>query len=412
MALSDLTRHGIIVPAWAARLGHATAGRAWRYRDVFGDQELVLVSFRYDSTEHAILVETAACPSAQVRRAHLSVTVEELRRRIEAATDADGNPMSLEEIPLQRAHAVLDGALGRPHPDCEPETLTWLPIVRDRMSALPEAQPHERMAFTDADREAAVQAFLADTEPSAGTRPDVLAFWARVLTGYTAITDSPPTRVGPVWLGPAVIAWTAWAAQQERLPPGAAARLAARVAEIEPTFDRTYDDPDAAAARSYLTDVAAAVANARDLERTRSLRAHAVPTPDQRPPETRTLHAGDPEHRRRILSEELRRWQLGPDLSEHAWSDALTRVSDQLWHQDPPDLGEAARRYLDREGADPDLLGDLTELAVDHHDDEAERFLPRPVPGSRTPKDYERPGQRPGRSAVEALSAYSNTAQL
>jgi hypothetical protein len=47
MALGDLARRGVPLPAWREWLGEVVPGKAWRYRDVFGDQEAVLVSFSY-----------------------------------------------------------------------------------------------------------------------------------------------------------------------------------------------------------------------------------------------------------------------------------------------------------------------------------------------------------------------------
>jgi hypothetical protein len=58
-------------------------------------------------------------------------------------------------------------------------------------------------------------------------------------------------------------------------------------------------------------------------------------------------------------------------VSTQDWLDALTQVSDQLWHDDPPEVGQAVLRYLDGDGPEPGLLDDLAELAIEHAGDSA-----------------------------------------
>ena len=391
MALSDLARHGIRPPAWRERLGDVTPGRAWRYRDVFGDQEAVLVTFCYDDAEHGILVETATCPAPSVRMVYLSTTVAQLRNVLQQSADETGEQRAMEEITLQQARAALVDTVWQPHRDTPPESLAFLPIVRRRVERLPEPEHTDHVRYTRADRAAAVEAFLAATAPPPGVDGDVLRFWAQVLAGCTATGGSAPTRIGPVWLGCvlgehvprtfeltaaqraglgcAVTAWAGWAARQRGLPDAAVDQLAARIAEIDQKFDAVYTDPDLTPMRCYVSDVAAVTADGGDLRRVFALRAHAVPIPDRRPPTGRSLLASDPVERRRILADELESWELSKDLSALDWFDALVSVSDQLWNQDPPELAQAVLDYLDGDGSDGDLLGDLTELAVDYGGD-------------------------------------------
>jgi hypothetical protein len=96
-----------------------------------------------------------------------------------------------------------------------------------------------------------------------------------------------------------------------------------------------------------------------------------VPTPDRRPPATRSLLASDPNQRHTILAATLQSWRLPRELSTQDWSDALTRISDQLWNQEPSELAPAVVDYLSVTGPDEQLLGDLVELAVDHQGDNA-----------------------------------------
>jgi len=82
------------------------------------------------------------------------------------------------------------------------------------------------------------------------------------------------------------------------------------------------------------------------------------------------LLACDPADRRKILEAELESWELSAGLSVEDWSSALAMVSDQLWNREPPELAEAVADYLE-EGPDGGLLGDLTEIAVEHAGDAA-----------------------------------------
>ena len=393
MALSDLARHGVRPPPWGERIGEVTPGRAWRYCDVFGDQEAVLATFRYDDVEHAILVETVNCPTPRVRAVHMSTTAAQLRAVLEKSAGEAGERRVMQEISLAQARAGLQQAVwSQPHRGAEPDSLVFLPIARRRVERLPEPEPVNGAGYTKADRAAAVEEFLA-TDPLPGTAGGVLRFWAEVLAGYTATNASAPTRIGPVWLGhaledhvprifeltaaqrsglvPAVTAWARWAAGKQGLPDAAVDRLTERVTEIDERFDAVYSDPDLVPLRCYLSDVAAVTADSEDLLRAFTLRAQAVPLPHLRPTESRPLLASDPLQRRRILADDAEEWGPNEDVSTQDWLDALTQVSDQLWHDDPPEVGQAVLRYLDGDGPEPGLLDDLAELAIEHAGDSA-----------------------------------------
>jgi hypothetical protein len=394
MAMSDLARAGVRWPGWRDRLGDVTPGRAWRYRDVFGDQEALLVTFGYDGhAEHGLLVEITTCPEPSVRLVYLSTTVEELHAVLRESADGAGGRRVMDEISLVQAAATLAATALRPHRDARPEELVFLPVVQDRLERLPEPEPVPRKEYTREDRAAAVEAFLAETPVPDGVDAAGLRFWARVLAGYTAVSGSPPTRIGPAWLGyalgehvprtfalsaeqraglvPAVTAWARWAARRRDLPEAAAAQLAARVLEIDEKFDKAYADSDLGPIRCYLSDVVAITADGAELSRTLAIRSHAVPLPEHRPPAVRSLHASDPAQRRRILVAVLESWGLAADQSKEDWLAALTSVSERLWNEEPAELAEAVVRYLEGTRADPGLLGDLTELAVQHSGDEA-----------------------------------------
>jgi hypothetical protein len=223
----------------------------------------------------------------------------------------------------------------------------------------------------------------------------VLRFWAEVLAGYTAVTRSAPTRVGPIWLhhaivdhvpttfeltpaqraglAPAVTAWATWAAGEQGLPGSVVAQLAQRISDIDASLDAVYADPDLAPIRCYLSDVASCTADGEDLIRAVQLRTLAVPLPHQRPESMRGLLAADPAQRRQILAEYVKAW--GPpddDYTDEEWVDALSLVADQLWYDDPPEVGRCVLRYLDSEPPeDADVLGDLAKHAIKYASDRA-----------------------------------------
>ena len=55
-ALADFTADDIYPPGWVTSIGKPTPGRAWRQYDVFGENEVVAVTFSYSGAEHALLV--------------------------------------------------------------------------------------------------------------------------------------------------------------------------------------------------------------------------------------------------------------------------------------------------------------------------------------------------------------------
>ncbi len=205
MALHELTGRGVALPAWYELLGQASPGRAWRSRDVFGDQQAVLVTFCYGDAEHAILVELLECPTPRVRRARLSASVAQLHEAAAgAAADLDGGQL-LQAISLERAAAALGPAVHRSHADADAdadrETRGLLPIVRRRLDRLPEPEQAGQTGYTKADRAGAVERFLAEAGTVPGADRAVVRFWAEVLAGYTATGAAAPTRVSPLWLG-------------------------------------------------------------------------------------------------------------------------------------------------------------------------------------------------------------------
>jgi hypothetical protein len=236
-----------------------------------------------------------------------------------------------------------------------------------------------------------VAAFLSDTSTPAGMNDTVLGFWARVMAGASAVHPVAPTHVSPDWLDylleqfvpqtielpeavqaglrPAVTAWVCWAAGQRSLPAEALEALTARVIELDEAFGPIYADPEMIALRCYLRDVVTTTVDGDDLRRALRLRATAVPLPRDRQPEDRHLLGSEPDLRQRILASVLASWHL-PPVDKQQWSYTLHRVSARLWNGEPDELVTAVADYLLTEGTDELLLGDLTELAIEHTSDE------------------------------------------
>ena len=53
--LARLTAAGIYPPEWVTEVGKPVPVRAWRRYDVFGDDEVIAVTFRYGEAEHGIV---------------------------------------------------------------------------------------------------------------------------------------------------------------------------------------------------------------------------------------------------------------------------------------------------------------------------------------------------------------------
>lgn len=229
---------------------------------------------------------------------------------------------------------------------------------------------------------------------------ETLRFWAEVMVGFTALHACAPTRIGPLWvkaifalhvpgtfelslaqrtaLLPAVTAWTAWPARREGLPAAGISQLGALLVEIDTTYDAVQDDPKWVPIRCYLSDTVVLTRDCENLRRVLLRRSQAVPLPSQRPPTARTLLASDPAQRRQILLDIVQDEQEGQEYEFNSgfenWRDAYLKISDDLWTDASPELGQMVLAYLDDGGADPYLLSALAELALEYPGD-PEGFL-------------------------------------
>jgi hypothetical protein len=410
MALGDLTRCGVPMPGWRDRLGGVLPGPAWRFLDRYGEQRAVLATFCYGETPHSFLAMTNPWPATHVLTARVLRSAGDELRRLTAQNieQRGGGPVVQEPMTPQELRGNLQAAVYRVPGDLTLESQIALEILRQRLNTLPppaRTPNHPRTAETGpqppeqpddaararANRDAAVAAFLSTTSPEAEVDHAVLRFWAQVMAGATAVCQAAPTHVSPAWLDylleqytpqtielsaaqraglrPAVTAWARWATGQRRLPAEALDTVTARIIELDESFDSAYTDPTTIALRCYLRDVVATTVDGDDLRRTFLLRTTAVPMPRDRQHEYQHLLASEPDQREQLLAGVLTSWDL-PEDSEPQWSNALHRVSAQLWNGEPSELTTAIADYLLSVGSDQFLLADLAELAVEHAADE------------------------------------------
>src|SRR5579859_233977 len=387
--LGRLTQAGVYPPDWVTEAGKPVPGRAWRRYDVFGDHEVVAVTFSYGEAEHAIVaqVDLTGFPTAVM----VGVTTNPADV-IEGITRDDDEFERVEPIGLAEARRRLEEPLDRceadPVPGTSPDTLVFLPVMRARVRRLPGGDGLPIPSFTAADRKAAVDEFLSSPLAAEAVAADEAAtrFWAEVLTGYSShVPNEPPGQVGPrklthILLGhvpniftltpvqrqhlePAVTAWTRWSAARRGLDDKATARLTERLPGVFSRFDQAYDDDAAALGRSYLADLAAGDTDVPWLAARVGVRMFALPMPE--PGEAVSLtDADDPQARRAMTEAEFADCTPRGGMTRDQFMSAVHRVISELWDDDPPETFAAAR-VLFSEGLDRhDVIHALAERAA------------------------------------------------
>jgi hypothetical protein len=379
-ALAELTGDGVYPPEWVTGIGKPVPGQAWRVYDVFGDRESVVVTFSYPGeTEHALLagVDLAGLPSASVvgvtsDAAGLLKTIRdavEPFERFDEISLADARRRI--EVPL--AHAGEDQGI-----ELDLASVMQVPIARSRVRRLPSGDAGAVSVYTAADRAAAVDEFLRGPQAAEAGNPEVARFWAEVLTGYSSrLPGEPPALVGPLKLAAmllghtastftlsaaqregleaAVSAWVRWTAVRRDLDEAAAERLLTKLPEILDEFQTAYDDPDSAAARAYVRDVAASDMDVAWLAGCRTRREFAVPPPWDRDPGVAPADATDPAGRAVLTAYEFASCTPEGPAGEKFMA-AAKRVVEELWHDDPAETWQAAERLLARGETPHDVL--------------------------------------------------------
>lgn len=366
--LQEHTDEGVYPPDWVTGVGRPAPRRAWRSCDVFGDLEYIVVSFGYGEAEHAILV---GIDMTITRPAVIFLTVsDDTDKLIEIVRD---RPFErFEEITLAEARRRVERPLASADADLDPDTnessFTVLPVARSRVRRLPADAGLTPVEYTAADRTAAVADFLRGPEAGSAGPAEEARFWAEVLTGYSGrVPGEPPGQVGPDKLSemllshvastftltdaqrenlvPAVTAWVRWAAHRQGLDEAATARVLEHLPKVLENFGPAYDDPDVAVARTYVRDLAASDADVAWLADCRERRELAVPPAGEAVLAGDPLDAGDPQHRRLIALAEFGMCDTG-GVPREEFRQAVRRVLEELWHDDPPATWQRARKLL------------------------------------------------------------------
>ena len=383
-ALADLTGDGIYPPEWVSGIGKPATGQAYRGRDTFGDDEVILVTFSYADAEHALLVTLDLAELPTVVSVSLTTDVPRLLKFFE---DGDQLIERLEPITLSEARRRMEVPLAKaghdPDVELDTPTLLALPLARSRVRRLPTPEPGAAVTFTAADRAAVVDDFLRSPEAEGAGDADVARFWAQAITGYSSrVADEPPAQVGRHRLGaallvyvpttftlspghidgmrPAVTAWARWTARRQGLDEAATETLMTHLATVLGGFQGAYDDPDNVAARGYVRDIAMPDADAAWLADCRARRELAAPLPEDRDPDDGAVDPAGPDGRAVLVASEFGTCDLeGADTGE--FLAAASRVVEELWHDDPPATWQAGKSLLAK-GHDPhDVIHLLAE---------------------------------------------------
>jgi hypothetical protein len=368
-ALAEYTDGGVYPPGWVTDIGKPVPGQAWRSYDVFGDEELIVVTFAYGDAEHAMLV---AIDRTILPAAGMVAIAPDPAKLLETIHGRDEPFQRLEQISLAEARRRIEAPLARADEDLDPEfdglSFVCLPVARSRVRRLPAEEPAEAVLYTAADRAAAVADFLRSPQAAEAGDVDDARFWAEVLTGYSSrVPGEPPAQVGPHKLAamllshvastftlsaaqreslqPAVTAWTRWAAGRQGLDEAAVAHVLDHLPKVFDNFDSAYDDPHNVVARGYTRDLATSDVDVAWLMEFFARRVFAAPLPAERDPGVAALDATDPDHRAVIVVSEFA--MCDPrGVTREGFVDAAKRLAEELWHDDPPATWQTAKRLL------------------------------------------------------------------
>jgi hypothetical protein len=365
--LAECTEDGIYPPSWVTEIGRPTPGRAWRQYDVFGEREAIAVTFSYD-TEHVLFV---AIDLAEQPAVDMIGMGDDADGMVKTLSDGAGPHQRLEDITLAEARRRIEGPLAQaghdPYFDLDEDSLLFLPLARSRVRRLPADELEPAVAYTAADRAAAVEEFLGRPEAADAGDPEVARFWATVLTGYSSrVPDEPPAQVGPHRISAmllvhaastftlttaqrdgmerAVTAWTRWAAGRQGLDEAATDRVMTSLAETLDAFGDEYDGGYATVARSYLSSVVTPDVDLSWLAGQRARREFAAPILENHDPAA----DGDgltPKGRAKMaLAEFSECGDGGADTIKLLT--AVPRIVEELWHDNPTTTWEKAKRLL------------------------------------------------------------------
>jgi hypothetical protein len=95
-------------------------------------------------------------------------------------------------------------------------------------------------------------------------------------------------------------------------------------------------------------------------------RAIAVPLPEARTGDSaeRVIDVADPAERRTVIRDEYGECDPPEGMPPAVFLDAVERVSEQLWHDDPPQIWQAARQLFDDGVRQHEILHELVRRPV------------------------------------------------
>jgi hypothetical protein len=279
-AAASLERSGVAAPAWAAEVGQSRPTEAWVGRDIYGDQEIVIVGFAYpdpargvpedprargvpenpgargvpENVEHTVCVLVDHNLSGMAKDAYLA---SGLATTLARWRDAEVNGITLEPITLAAAAARLEDALlATEMSEDDNRAGTRLVELRALIAARLEALPLPDRTGTGEleldSRDRLVAEFLSSPEADGllaepavvGICHSLVSFradhgdgeplrWSPTLASMCLLHHFP-ARVGvddaDLGLIPDVLcAWVRFAGRQRRLPEAATEHVVAAV---------------------------------------------------------------------------------------------------------------------------------------------------------------------------------------
>jgi hypothetical protein len=368
-ALADFTADNTYPPGWVTSIGKPAPGQAWRQHDVFDEREVIAVTFSYEGTRHALLV---AIDLAELPTVTMIAMGDDADGMLRTLQDNAEPHQRFEEITLGEARRRIEGPVARagtdPDFELDGSSIVFLPLARSRVRRLPSDDPGQAVAYTAADRAAAVEEFLRSPTAGDAGDPDSARFWATVLTGYSSrVPGEPPAQIGlhklaamllvhvastftltdaqQAGMQPAVTAWTRWAAGRQGLGEAAVDLVMTRLPELLEEFPDAYDHPYSTASRGYLRDVATADVDLSWLADQLARREFAAPFPEDRDPSADGIDATDAHGRAEIVIAEFAECGDGGADTIKLLT-AVPRIVEEVWHDNPTTTWERAKRLL------------------------------------------------------------------
>lgn len=386
-AAGRLGAQGVRRPPWSGRIGRVVPRECWVSRDVFGDQESLICTFRHRDTSesedavHALVVLLDYNLGGMAKDAWCTSKVDTLLdhcRREAASTKLT------EFVPVDpaQARAMLDAAVREtdrhPDPPVSKSFPAYHALLRNRLHALPEGGALPPVPTFTADQRAAITVeFLASPEAENLSDSTAAGRCADIIVRYGCTADlGRPQRVSPIkveqflldWLPRKVMlpaddreamphvlaAWVRWSGRRTGLPQAGIAETLDAVWEASRRFEDTYGDPSRLGLDSGTVDRLLPDGNLEALPR----RAFAVPllTGEHDGVDLGALDPADPDDRRVLVAAEHPEYadaglpagstaEDGVDPGLHLTLHEI--VATQLWDGEPPETWDTAQRLLD-----------------------------------------------------------------